>query len=113
MRLGLLYRKYLHGSDLDGQVTTVKIKDICTVLVQPHPTIEPREKWCMIIEGLPEELPDKILFGPKGETDLVKIFGSVDIASLKGRHVVLFPYKVRVSNQDKVSIGFRKAENPK
>ena len=107
-KLGTLYRKYLRGSDLNGQVFSVKILDVFKVFVSPPPAYNPVEKWCLKVQGLPPELPDTVLFGPKGEETLIMIFGQVDTNQLKGKMIVITPKSVKIAGQNKVAIVFRK-----
>jgi len=107
-KLGTLYRKYLRGSDLGGEVFPVKILNVFKVFVSPPPAYNPVEKWCLKVQGLPLELPDTVLFGPRGEQTLVKIFGQVDTNQLKDKMIVITPKSVKIAGQDKVAIVFRK-----
>lgn len=107
-KLGTLYRKYLRGSDLNGEVFPVKILDVFKVFVSPPPAYNPVEKWCLKVQGLPPELPDTVLFGPRGEQTLVKIFGQVDTSQLKDKHINIAPKSVKIAGQNKVAIVFRK-----
>jgi len=105
-KLGTLYRQYLRGSDLTGPCL-VTIAGLTQVTVQPHPRSEPVEKWCLWVTGLPEDTPNGILFGPKGEEVLTKIFGEVDIKDLKGAQIIIYPLKVHVAGYDKMAVRFR------
>ena len=108
MKLGLIYRKYLHGSDLERPVT-VEILKVTEVEVQPHPTAPKQMKACLLVKGLPEHLPSAILFGPKGEQALVNIFGEVDTNTLVGKRLQLVPVDIRVNGRQAKSIGFQPA----
>ena len=107
--VGFLYRRYLRGDDLDGQVFTVKIKSLELVEVQPHPAAPRQEKWCLQVAGLPEEYPTGILFGPRNEGKLVDIFGNVDTAELINKPLEIYPYEVKIGGQKRRAIGFRGA----
>lgn len=109
-QLGSLYRRYLHGADLMGQVFTVTIQNITKEKVMPHPSLPAEEKWCLTVTGLPETMPGKILFGAKGEDDLVSVFGEVPISSIIGRQVVIFPKSMNVAGQQRIAIRFRGAK---
>lgn len=109
-RLGNLYRKYLHGEDLAGKSYVVEIDEISQEVVTPHPAQSSHAKWCLWVKGLPVSFPKGILFGVVGEQDLVAIFGNVDLASLKGKALVIFPQPVLVAGQPKIAIRFRRAE---
>ena len=108
-KLGTLYRKYVRGSDLQGEIYAVKILDTYKVEVTPPPHFNPVEKWCFKVQGLPAELPDQILFGPKGEADLVQIFGRVEIADLKGKNIDLAPKTIKIAGKPQIAIVFRKS----
>ena len=108
-KLGTLYRKYVRGSDLQGQVIAVSIQDVFKVEVTPPPHFNPVEKWCFKVQGLPTELPDQILFGPKGEADLVQIFGNVEIEALKGKKIDIAPKQIKIAGKPQVAIVFRKS----
>jgi hypothetical protein len=106
-QLGSLYRRYLHGSDLAGQVFPVTIQGISKEKVMPHPSQPVVEKWCLTVSGLPASLANKILFGARGEEDLVAIFGQVSVESLKGKQIMIYPKAMNVAGAQKVSIRFR------
>jgi hypothetical protein len=105
--LGSLYRRFLHGADLGEQSFTVTITDIRKESVLPHPSQSPIEKWCLWVKGLPEGLPAGILFGSRGEQDLIAIFGKVEIANLRGKAITIYPQPTSVAGQSKISIRFR------
>ena len=105
-RLGFLYRKYLHGSDLERE-TVVEVVAVKPVQVLPHPKAEQVTKYCMWVKGLPEDFPNGVLFGPKGEGQLVDVFGNVETSDLKGKQLVLYPYAVTIGGQRMKAIGFR------
>jgi hypothetical protein len=106
-QLGTLYRRYLHGSDLAGQVFPATIQGISKEKVMPHPSQPVVEKWCLTVSGLPANLANKILFGARGEEDLVAIFGQVSVESLKGKQIMIYPKAMNVAGAQKVSIRFR------
>ena len=110
-KLGLLYRKYLRGSDLNGQVFAVKIVNILQVVVHPPPAYQEVTKWCLKVSGLPEDLPPLVLLGPSGENDLVKIFGQVNTNKVRGKMIELVPKTAPIAGRDKVMITFRKPAN--
>jgi len=91
VRLGNLYRRYLHGEDLDQEPLKVTITNLTKETVTPHPSQPSYEKWCLWVSGLPQGMPNGILFGPQGDKDLVAIFGRVDINTLKGKVLVIYP----------------------
>jgi hypothetical protein len=107
--LGNLYRKYLRGVELGTQSFVVEIVAITQVTVTPHPQAQPIEKWCMWVKGLPVDLPNGILFGPKAEEQLVLIFGKVDINTLRGKTLEIYPQPLSVAGNRRVAIHFRKA----
>ena len=73
----------------------------------PYPSQPAIEKWCLLVDGLPFGMGNGILFGTRGEEDLIAIFGRVDVSSLKGKQVVVYPKPMNVAGQPKVSIRFR------
>lgn len=105
-QLGSLYRRYLHGSDLMGQVFTVTIQSITKEKVMPHPSLPAEEKWCLTVTGLPNNLPNKILFGANGEADLVSVFGEVAISEIIGKQVIIHPKAINFAGQQRISIRF-------
>jgi len=107
-KLGTLYRQYLRGTDLSGPLE-IEIIALTQVTVTPHPKAEPLIKWCMWIKGLPEDMPNGILFGPKSEEVLFSLFGDVDVDDLSGQHLTIYPQPIRVAGYDKVAIRFRKS----
>jgi len=109
MKLAQLYRKYLRGCDLT-QAITVEIAGMKLVTVQPHPSAPPQEKWCLFVTGLPEDLPNSILVGPKAVEQLVSIFGNIETKEMQEQKVVVFPLKIKIGNVEKVGIRFRKFE---
>ena len=106
-RLGSLYSRYLHGADLDGKAFQVTVREITLEKVMPHPSQPVEEKWCVWVSGLPEGLPIGILFGARGEKDLLAIFGRVDIGAIKGKQMVIYPVSTSVAGQNTVSIRFK------
>jgi hypothetical protein len=110
VQLGTLYRHYLHGNNLGGQEFSVRIIDVTKEKVTPHPSQPVVEKWCLWVDGLPTGLGNGILFGTRGEEDLMAIFGQVEIETLKGKQVVIYPKPMNVAGQPKVSIRFRSAK---
>ena len=106
-QLGTLYRRYLHGNNLEGQEFTVTIHHVTKERVIPHPSQPPVDKWCLWVDGLPAGLANGILFGTRGEEDLMAIFGQVEITSLQGKSIVIYPKSMNVAGQAKVSIRFR------
>ena len=56
-RLGSLYRRYLHGEDLDGKPHTVDIADVTQEVVTPHPSQPGHAKWCLWVTGLQQLCP--------------------------------------------------------
>ena len=109
MKLAQLYRKYLRGCDLT-QAIVVEIAGMKLVTVQPYPTAPPQEKWCLFVTGLPEDLPNSILVGPKAVEQLVSIFGNIETKEMQGQKVVVFPLQIKIGNAQKVGIRFRKLE---
>jgi hypothetical protein len=107
--LGSLYTKYLHGEELGTQPKTVTIQKITQEKVTPHPSLPTYQKWCLWVSGLPQGMPTGILFGAKGEKELVSIFGKADLASLIGKPVTIFTQPVNVGGQTKLAIHFRGA----
>lgn len=111
VRLGNLYRRrYLHGEDLDQKPVKVTITDLTKETVTPHPSQLSYQKWCLWVSGLPQGMPCGILFGPQGDKDLVAIFGRVDIASLKGKALIIYPQPMNVAGQSRIAIRFRRAQ---
>ena len=108
--LGSLYQRYLHGTDLLGEMFTVTIQDITVEKVMPHPSQPQVEKWCLLVSGLPIGMPHRILFGARGEEDLVAIFGKVSVELLRGKAIMIYPKPTSVAGQQKVSIRFRSAK---
>ena len=106
-RLGSLYRRFLRGSELNAPCN-VEIIAATQVKVQPHPRAEPVQKWCLWVKGLPEDTPNGILFGPRGEGQLFKLFGNMDVEHLPGNRLQIYPQKIQVAGQNKTSICFRK-----
>jgi len=109
-KLGTLTRRFLHGQDLAGNEYLVTISSISKELVIPHPSQAPVEKWCLWVEGLPPGMPSGILFGTRGEEDLVAIFGNVGIETLAGNKLVIYPKAMTVAGQLKASIRFQRAK---
>ena len=107
VQLGTLYRHFLHGSELGQQAYQVTITDITKEKVTPHPSQPTIEKWCLWVSGLPTSYATGILFGTRGEEDLMAIFGNVDIHSLKGKQIVIYSKSLNVGGQAKQSIRFR------
>jgi hypothetical protein len=108
IRLGSLFRKYLHGEDLIRPIQ-VSIEKLSQETVMPHPAKPPIQKWCLWVDGLPQGLPNGILFGPQGDRELTAIFGKVDIESLKGKKLEIFPQTITVAGQPRLAIRFRRA----
>jgi hypothetical protein len=106
-QLGTLYRRYLHGHNLEGREFTVTIHHVTKEKVTPHPSQPPIEKWCLWVDGLPTGMANGILFGTRGEEDLMAIFGQVEINSLQGKSIIIYPKAMTVAGQPKVSIRFR------
>lgn len=109
-KLGMLYRRFLHGSDLAQQTFKVTIQDITKETVMPHPSLPTEEKWCLWVTGLPEGMPSGILFGAIGERDLMAVFGPMGIDQLKGKSIAIFPKPMNVGGQTKIAIRFRSAQ---
>jgi hypothetical protein len=109
IRLGYLYRRYLHGEELDQKPCKVTITNITRETVTPHPSQSSYEKWCLWVSGLPLGMPCGILFGQQGDKDLVSIFGRVDIQSLKGKSLVIYPQTMIVAGTPRIAIRFRGA----
>jgi len=109
--LGTLYRKYLSGTDLQGEIITVKILDIFRVVVSPPPKYDEVEKWCLKVAGLADSLPDRIILGAKGEKQLIQIFGQVDTQQLIGRTIGLAPQKVTIAGRNRIAINFVRPAN--
>jgi hypothetical protein len=108
VQLGTLYRRYLHGSDLGQQALKVTIQDITKERVCPHPSQPVEDKWCLWVYGLPDGLPNGILFGSRGEDDLIAIFGKVSLEELKGKMIVIYAKPTSVGGQTKMSLRFRR-----
>jgi hypothetical protein len=108
VRLGSLFRKYLHGEDLIRPVQ-VSIEKLSQETVIPHPAKPPIQKWCLWVDGLPQGLPNGILFGPQGDRELTSIFGKVDIESLRGKKLEIYPQTITVAGQPRLAIRFRRA----
>jgi len=106
-RLGSLFRKYLHGEDLIRPVQ-VSIEKLTQETVMPHPAKPPIHKWCLWVDGLPQGLPNGILFGPQGDRELTAIFGKVDIESIKGKRLEIYPQTITVGGQQRLAIRFRR-----
>jgi hypothetical protein len=109
-QLGTLYHRYLHGNDLAGGEFNVTIHDITKEKVIPYPSQPAIEKWCLWVDGLPSGMGNGILFGTRGEEDLMAIFGNVDIYSLRGKKIVIYSKPMNVAGQSKLSIRFRGAK---
>lgn len=107
VRLGSLFRKYLHGEDLIRPIQ-VSIEKLTQETVMPHPAKPPIHKWCLWVDGLPQGLPNGILFGPQGDRELTAIFGKVDIESLKGKKLEIYPHTITVAGQPRLAIRFRR-----
>ncbi len=108
MKLGMLYRKYLRGDDLaQTHSYTVEIVAIKTVQVQPHPTAPKQDKWCLTVKGLPEDLPNAVLVGPRAGDELLAIFGNVDIKDLPGKRLNLYKKFYSIAGAQKAAVGFR------
>ena len=110
IRLGNLYRRYLHGEDLSQNSCTVTIVNLTMENVTPHPSRSSYKKWCLWVDGMPQGMPNGILFGPDGDRELVNIFGKVDIQTLKGKSLVIYPQPVSVAGQTKIAIRFRRTQ---
>ena len=108
-RLGSLYRKYLHGLDLDQKPVKVTITNITKETVTPHPGQPSFEKYCLWVSGLPVGTPNGILFGAQGDRELAAIFGRAEIDSLRGKAIVIYPQAVTVAGQPRIAIHFRGA----
>lgn len=109
-KLGMLYRRFLHGTDLGQQTLKVTILDITKETVMPHPSLPAEEKWCLWVDGLPEGMPNGILFGATGERDLMATFGPVSIDQLKGKSIAIYPKSMNVGGQTKIAIRFKVAQ---
>ena len=105
--LGLLYRRYLHGEDLPQEPLKVTIREITREKVMPHPTLPIEEKWCLWVGGLPQGLPNGILFGAKGEHDLLSVFGKVSVSELKGKSLLIHPQLLNIGGKPRYTIRFR------
>ena len=86
------------------------IQDITKEKVCPHPSQPVIEKWCLWVYGLPEGMPNGILFGSRGEEDLIAIFGKVTLADLQGKLITIYAKPMNVAGQTKLSIRFRSAQ---
>ena len=107
MKLSLVYRKYLRGSDL-AKPLIVEIMLIKTVQVQPHPTAPKQDKQCLYVKGQPADLPNAILMGPRAVDQLVEAVGDLDTEQLPGRKVEIYPVPIRINGVTKSAIGIRK-----
>jgi hypothetical protein len=105
--LGMLYRRYLHGEDLPQEPLKVTIQEITREKVMPHPTLPIEEKWCLWVGGLPKGLPNGILFGAKGEHDLLSVFGKVTVSELKGKSLLIHPQLLNIAGKPRYTIRFR------
>jgi hypothetical protein len=105
--LGTLYRRYLHGEDLPQEPLRVTIQEITREKVMPHPTLPVEEKWCLWVGGLPQGLPNGILFGAKGEHDLLSVFGKVSVSELKGKSLLIHPQLLNIAGKPRYTIRFR------
>ena len=105
--LGMLYRRYLHGEDLPQEPLKVTIQEITREKVMPHPTLPIEEKWCLWVGGLPQGMPNGILFGAKGEHDLLSVFGKVKVSELKGKSLLIHPQLLNIAGKPRFTIRFR------
>ena len=105
--LGMLYRRYLHGEDLPQEPLKVTIQEITREKVMHHPTLPIEEKWCLWVGGLPQGLPNGILFGAKGEHDLLSVFGKVSVSELKGKSLLIHPQLLNIAGKPRYTIRFR------
>jgi len=105
--LGMLYRRYLHGEDLPQEPLKVTIQEITREKVMPHPTLPIEEKWCLWVGGLPQGVPNGILFGAKGEHDLLSVFGKVTVTELKGKSLLIHPQLLNIAGKPRYTIRFR------
>ena len=115
MKITPLFQKYLHGDDLKGQAHTVKIISVRLVQVQPHPTVEKITKLCLLVEGLPPDIPHEILVGAKNARRLVELFGD-DTDYLPGKRIEIRPEPIRVAGASKTAIAIhrpRQAGDPR
>lgn len=108
MKISQLYRKYLSGSDLDGQPHTVQIVACTQVQVQPHPSVGKVTKLCLELGGLPPDRPNLMLVGAKNAGRLVKIFGD-DTDQLIGKQVQIRSEITRIGGEYKLAIIIYKA----
>lgn len=106
-RLGSLYRKYLHGLDLEQKAAKVTIANITKETVTPRPGQPSFDKYCIWVSGLPAGTPNGILFGAQGEKELVAIFGRVSLESIKGKSMTIYPVSLTVAGQPRIAIHFR------
>lgn len=107
IRLGSLYSKYLHGEDLCGKSFEVKITRVTHEKVMPRPGQPASQKWCLWVTDLPDWMPKGIFFGSQGEKELVAIFGRVDLGSLVGKSLTVYPNPVTVGGEIRMAIRFR------
>ena len=105
--LGMLYRRYLHGEDLPPEPIKVTIQEITREKVLPHPTLPIEEKWCLWVGGLPQGMPNGILFGARGEHDLLTVFGKVNVSELKGKSLLIHPQLLNIAGKPRYTIRFR------
>ena len=106
--LGTLYRRYLRGLDLGEKALQVTIREVTKEAVFPNPSQPVEEIWCLWVNGLPEGLPNGILFGAQGEDDLIAIFGKVSLDDLKGKMIVVYAKQATIAGQSKLSLRFRR-----
>ena len=106
-RLGSLYRKYLHGLDLEQKPVKVTIANITKETVTPRPGQPSFDKYCIWVTGLPAGTPNGILFGAQGEKELVAIFGRVSLESIKGKSMTIYPVSLTVAGQPRIAIHFK------
>jgi hypothetical protein len=106
-QLGTLYQRYLHGTDLGCQSLEVTIQAVTKEKVTPLPGQPGYEKWCLWVTGLPENMPTGILFGARGERDLLAIYGRISLKSLIGKVLTIYPEMLIIAGEPRVSIRFR------
>ena len=106
--LGMLYRRYLHGEDLPQEP-----------LKSHHPGDHPgeghatshlthgRESGACGWVDYPRELPNGILFGARGEHDLLSVFGKVNVTELKGKSLLIHPQLLNIAGKPRYTIRFR------